>query len=639
MTARSFLITAALVMAASPAAAQGPPTFRAGVDVLTLDASVVDAEGRPVPDLRADEFTAVVDGAPRRVVSVRFLDAEVAAGVSGAAGAAIAGFVRNSGASGRIVVFVVDRDSISPGNERALLASAGSLLDALGPGDAAGAVALPDGTIDLTRDHQRVRTALVRMTGSRPVQPFTWRDRQMTWEEALAYERRDARVIAEVVERECYNIPAAGGLTNRCPDQLKDSATELLMTGRAQVQRTLAGLTSIVSQLGALRGTKQVVLLSGGLPHSFDLQAEYNRFLRAATGAGIVVHAIHTDQFDSDPANRKIVSSVFGGREHATGLGAISAGTGGGFFTGVGTAAGVFDRLSSELRSFYQVGVETVAGDQPGALKRIELSVQRPNVKVRAVRGAAIPGGLLAGGGDRLGLLLRQPTDVTDLPLAVSAYTMRGDEAETLRVVIAAEVGDARMTAPAEWGFVVFTDGNPVATSRQRFDSPEAGPRAGAMSAKLVPGQYRMRVAAVDADGRPGVVDLPLAVGLRAGGSLQFSDLMLGVADASGRVQARSTVPQGRTLAGLFELMSADPALLDRARAVIEIAAVGSAEPLKRFVMGARPGAAATIQLHQVQIATAGLAAGRYVASVTPLVDDQPAGRVSRIFEVIAPAP
>lgn len=617
-------------------ASQGQPVFRAGIDLLTVEASVVDRDGRPVTNLRADEFGAVVDGQARRVVSVRFLETEAAART--AAAPPIAMHVRNALGTGRIVVFVVDRDSISPNSERALLGAAGSVLDVLGPGDAAGAVSLPAGTVELTREHDRVRAALPRMTGTRGAQPMMWRDRQMSWEEALAYERQDRRVIAEVVERECYEIPMGGGLpSNRCPAQLIDAARELLMMGRGQVRQTLAGLRSLVAQLAPLRGPKQVILMSGGLPFGVDLQPDYSSFARAASDAGIVFHAINIEEFEANASARKVVSSVFGGREHSAGLGAIAADTGGAFYMGVGSAAGVFERLSAELRSFYQIGIESLPGDRAGSTKPIELAVQRPEVFVRAVRRASIPGGR-AEGADPLPALLQQPTDIADLPLATAAYTMRGDDASRLRVVIATEVRDARARPPLQWAFAVLTGGNLVATSRQRLEGDAGGGiQAGTISVKLPPGEYRLRVAAVDADGRPGVTDVPLFVGLRSAAGLDFSDLMLGIADTDGRVQARSTATRGATLSGIVELLSADPALLERSKAVFEIATPGSSEPLKRYLMGARSGSAPTILLAQIQAPTADLAPGRYIASVIPHVDDKPVGRVSRLFEIAAP--
>src|SRR5258705_5612009 len=54
--------------AASAAGAQ-QPTFRTGVDVITVDVGAVDSRGQPVTDLHAPEFTVKIDGQVRRVVS------------------------------------------------------------------------------------------------------------------------------------------------------------------------------------------------------------------------------------------------------------------------------------------------------------------------------------------------------------------------------------------------------------------------------------------------------------------------------------------------------------------------------------------------------------------------------------------
>src|SRR5882672_1216109 len=66
----------AALLVAVPLAAQQPqsqdppqPTFRAGVDVITVDVGAVDGRGQPVTDLHAPEFTVKVDGQVRRVVT------------------------------------------------------------------------------------------------------------------------------------------------------------------------------------------------------------------------------------------------------------------------------------------------------------------------------------------------------------------------------------------------------------------------------------------------------------------------------------------------------------------------------------------------------------------------------------------
>ena len=53
--------------------AQDPqqPTFRTGVDVITIDVGAVDGRGQPVTDLHGPEFTVKIDGQVRRVVKPR----------------------------------------------------------------------------------------------------------------------------------------------------------------------------------------------------------------------------------------------------------------------------------------------------------------------------------------------------------------------------------------------------------------------------------------------------------------------------------------------------------------------------------------------------------------------------------------
>ena len=69
-----------------------------------------------------------------------------------------------------------------------------------------------------------------------------------------------------MIERECYRIPAGGG-RNPCPPALELQALNLLQTGRARVQTVMSNLSSLAEQLAPLRGPKQVVILSSGLPY------------------------------------------------------------------------------------------------------------------------------------------------------------------------------------------------------------------------------------------------------------------------------------------------------------------------------------------------------------------------------------
>jgi hypothetical protein len=194
-----------------------------------------------------------------------------------------------------------------------------------------------------------------------------------------------------------------------------------------------------------------------------------------------------------------------------------------------------------------------------------------------------------------------------------------------------------RTTPSVDWAFSVFQDGNVVATAERRAESVAADDWASTATTKLLPGRYRLRVAALAPDGRSGVIDVPLTIGLRAADPLQLSDLVVGTAE-DGRLVPRSRIPQGADVRMLIESMSADSARLEKSRMVLEVFPAGSAEPVKRLLMGVRPSPVSSVLLNEAFIEAGTLAPGRYLASGIATIDNQPLGRVTRFFEVVAAA-
>src|SRR5687767_5707991 len=58
---------------ASYAQDQQPPRFQSGVEVVTVDVTVVDDDGRPIRDLRPRDFVVEVDGRRRRVITAEWI--------------------------------------------------------------------------------------------------------------------------------------------------------------------------------------------------------------------------------------------------------------------------------------------------------------------------------------------------------------------------------------------------------------------------------------------------------------------------------------------------------------------------------------------------------------------------------------
>ena len=68
------MIASLLVVAQEPQAP--PPVFRAGTNIVRVDATVVDRSGNPVPSLTAGDFEIREDGVPRTISSFKFVLAD-----------------------------------------------------------------------------------------------------------------------------------------------------------------------------------------------------------------------------------------------------------------------------------------------------------------------------------------------------------------------------------------------------------------------------------------------------------------------------------------------------------------------------------------------------------------------------------
>ncbi|HEX9190146.1 MAG TPA: hypothetical protein VGB87_23920, partial [Vicinamibacteria bacterium] len=152
---------------APPAETAQPPVFAVGVDVVAVDASVVDADGRPVRGLGPEDFRVEVDGRPRRLVSVEYVGRELEPETPPAPRAPH--FSSNEGASrGRLVLLLVDRGNIGRGGGREVLKAASRFLDGLAPADRVGLEFIPGPGkgIEFTADIEDVRRGLRGVVGT-----------------------------------------------------------------------------------------------------------------------------------------------------------------------------------------------------------------------------------------------------------------------------------------------------------------------------------------------------------------------------------------------------------------------------------------------------------------------------------------
>ena len=209
------------------------PVFRAGVELLTVDATIVDRDGRQITDLAVAEFVVEVDGNPRPVVSAEYVklvdDRRYPSGPTRMAPPPPENpfFSTNTRAvePGRLIVLIVDEGNIRVGQGRDVMRSAVKFVDGLSPNDKVALAAIPRGAlVDFTDNHERVREGLLATVGR--ATRFKGRFFMSLSEAIAAYEHSDSMLRAQLILRECAAVLDNPVEATRCEIEVEQEAGE-----------------------------------------------------------------------------------------------------------------------------------------------------------------------------------------------------------------------------------------------------------------------------------------------------------------------------------------------------------------------------------------------------------------------------
>ena len=200
--AGAIVAAAALGVAAAVAQEPGaPPKFRGGVDIVIVEATVVDKNDALVTGLGPADFAVEIGGRAREIVSVEMARHENAGPDTRRLEPDISTNVLS--AAGRTILVVVDQASLRP-ESRSVLDTAKRWVATLGPSDRVGLVTLPlpGINVEFTTEHARVIDTLSKLSPiGVPPPPFS-KYNVSVWE-SFRITDGDAFVTGEVITREC----------------------------------------------------------------------------------------------------------------------------------------------------------------------------------------------------------------------------------------------------------------------------------------------------------------------------------------------------------------------------------------------------------------------------------------------------
>jgi VWFA-related protein len=546
---RSVALAAALAAAsvASPGAQQAPapppsqPVFRSGVETLSLDVTVLDAQGDPVRDLIAGDFSVRFDGRPRRVLSAQWVPAAGTGAGAAAAPALPDGYVSNEqSAGGRLIVLVIDQPNIPFGEMRPMRDAVEAFIDRMAPADRVAIVGFGIGakSTSFLSNHDQLKKALALLPGQQE-RSSTVHD--MGHVAAMAIDRGDEIMLSQVVSRDCQGTRRQIDL---CRNDIQAEAAQVASDARQESELTLRSLRDVLTNLKAVDAPKTLMLVSQGFltdPRSDDV-TRITDLGALAAAARTSIYAFRLSDNVNDITHSKVTLSpaltAEDRRERRNGLETLTAAARGAMFDLVGTGAGVFERVSRELSGYYLLGVEPDSRDQDGKSHPIRVDVARSGLTIRAHRA------MMAGGEngqpaartprDVVTAALSSPLPAASLPLRAIAFAFRGLDAGKLRLLVHADIGSA-YTEPQRLAvgyYVVDRDGRTLdgQVSEVRLAPAAAGvpsPVSFSGGASVDPGDYTVKIAVADGD-RIGSVDLPVHASLLDLGKVQLTELIAG---------------------------------------------------------------------------------------------------------------
>jgi len=522
--------------------APAPPQFRAAVDLVHLDVSVLDRDRRPVRGLRAEDFTIVENGQPQAVTTFAAVDLPDPEPVTTTWMREIVPDVRRNDevADRRLVLLVMD-DATIPFDQVMVKSArqiARTVIDRLGPNDLTAVVFTRDNrnAQDFTSDRARLLAAIERFeAGSRTV--GLPRDGAMLAiaEEPLFLSSVEtlasaAELLAAIPQRRKALIYVSVGV----PVDLETAAAPAVpgISGSGGGSIALAGMHSrLIDRLNNVFRKAQL--------------ANVNIYPVDPAGLGGMEAHIETQRFMG-----RAVPAYERANNYLDFLEGVAENTGGQAFTNTNEFETGVERIFAENGSYYLLGFNPADPRADGRFRRLEVRVNRPGLTVRSragYYGAAAPD-------DKPGKATASPLDLAvagllpkaDVPLQLVAAPFATTGRREAGVAIVLSVRQAmparavRSVEDVDLRIDAFSpEGAPRGSERLKTQVVLRPGRAEDVTYEVLsrldlePGRYQLRIAAhIGAQARTGSIYYDLEVPDFGKTPLAMSGMVLGAEPA-----------------------------------------------------------------------------------------------------------
>ena len=653
---RAVTLATATAAAMSVAMAQQGPSFRARVDLLTIDVRVLDREGRPIRGLRPEEFQVDVDGQRRPVQVMDYVEF---------------GFARTTStplidppyqlpgaeAAGRSILFAFDDMSFRRDQATAMLAQIDEWLAKLDPRDAV-AVGTTSG---LGPPSQFLTNRAVTSAQLRAL--FGRRDRTgpvTVWavvsiEEARAFtectlgpdgELKSCSELAiEIFSREC----GASDDQRGCYSALSSEAARVRQESERETVQQIGGLVDLVHGLARAPAPRVLVLLSRGLP--LERLTDLAELGRAAMTAGVAVYVLASPGSPAEAELPMKLSPVGLMPDEAlrrddalslAGIETVAGVTNGRSQQVVGSAQRFLDRILTETSGYYRLGVEPsaaggdwmtlkVAARRSGSSAHAPSRIARPGANPEPVKTESME--------ERLSAVVRRGGLLRGLPVELTTTLGRDARAERLQVTANVRLRDQAPEPQLALFVLLAQDGRLAAQGQFALLPRRNGPGfQAAFHVPVLPGRYLLRVGVGAAGGDIGLAEQEVVARLPRMGSYFASDLIVAWAGSDGQLHypELDEVPGSAvSVRPLLELYATEgrPTVVPRVRLEFQpvVGGTGLTRELDVTVGG-------TLARARADVPVGDLIPGEYTLRAVIFEGDREAGAVTTRLRISPPA-
>jgi VWFA-related protein len=488
LVAASVLALCAIDLAAQPP--QTPPAvFPSRVDLVTVDAVVVDRQGQPVEGLTERDFTVKENGEPQTISAFQAVAVSQSTASVPTEQRVSTNIPVPTAATGRWFFIVFDDVNMSQfSTPRARDAIVQFIERTLRDGDhvmiapASGRAWL---TAVLPADRERLVKLINALEGDR--RPDTTAGRIWDHEAMAIALGRDPQALAQVARRYYENniIPEAYPTDPQARRDLDVSPGIALIRTKSQqvykeaLQRLHASLGTLDRMCAALtqaRGRKTLLLFSEGFIMD-PAQPEFRAVVQSARAANAAIYFVDVNgpegmmgkpgmpggsaESGAIVEERDATTTLAFAARESDGARSIALNTGGRVISGSNLGVGLA-RVATEARSYYLLGYTPTNRKRDGTFRKIEVVVNRPGVEVLARGGyyAASDKAPPRSSPDQLDANVRaaleSPFGVPGIPLRLTSYVFGPKADGTLQTTLLAEADPAPLRLQSKDG--QFTD-------------------------------------------------------------------------------------------------------------------------------------------------------------------------------------